>query len=150
MTMDEWIQILQGALTPLIAALAVFIAWQQWTTNRNKLKLDLFERRYAYYEAATEMVGRILTSGRASTELTFEFLTRTKGAKFLLGTSLAEYLDELYRRAVRLQGLGSELESLSGEERSRNIQRQRELKEWFQAQFDVMDKKFAKLLTLSH
>jgi hypothetical protein len=37
----ELVDILAALLTPVIAILAVYIAWQQWDTNRNKLKLDL-------------------------------------------------------------------------------------------------------------
>jgi hypothetical protein len=36
------IRILQGFLTPLIAFIASFIAWQQLKTNRQKFTLDRF------------------------------------------------------------------------------------------------------------
>jgi hypothetical protein len=39
-----------GLLTPLIAVIAVYIAWQQWRTARQKLRMDLFDKRYASFE----------------------------------------------------------------------------------------------------
>jgi hypothetical protein len=36
---------LQGSLTLIIAIVAVYIALQQWKTNRQKLTLDLYDRR---------------------------------------------------------------------------------------------------------
>lgn len=43
MTIDEVLRISQGLLTPVIAAVTTYIAWQQWRTNQNKLKLDRYE-----------------------------------------------------------------------------------------------------------
>ncbi|MBA0394882.1 hypothetical protein D7U98_05620 [Stenotrophomonas maltophilia] len=38
------------AIGQILVAIAVgFIAWRQWSTARNKLKADLFDRRYSLY-----------------------------------------------------------------------------------------------------
>ncbi|MGQ0833701.1 MAG: hypothetical protein ACT4O5_02060 [Gammaproteobacteria bacterium] len=146
-----WVPILAALLTPTIAIAGVYIAAQQWRTNRNKLKLELFDRRYAFYEAATELIGRVITTGKASSSTTLQFLMKTKGAKFIVGAALAEYLDKLYREASLLHSLDSELEGVpAGPERSQNVRRQREIKEWISSQYDVLDIKFAPLLRLKH
>jgi len=49
----DWIDIFAALLTPAIAILASYIAVRQWLTNKNKLKLDLFDKRYAVFEAIT-------------------------------------------------------------------------------------------------
>lgn len=33
-----------------LALMVFYVAWRQWRTARNKLKLDLFDRRFAAYE----------------------------------------------------------------------------------------------------
>ena len=39
-------------LTPIvIGAAVVYIAWQQHQTNKNRLKMELFDRRYKVYDA---------------------------------------------------------------------------------------------------
>jgi hypothetical protein len=48
---------LQGLLTPLIALLALYIAWQQLQTNRQKFKLDKYDSRFRVYDE----VGKLLT-----------------------------------------------------------------------------------------
>jgi hypothetical protein len=142
---------LAALLTPTIAIAGAYIAWQQWRTNRNKLKLDLFERRYALYDAAAKLLGSIMGSGKATDKATYEFLVATKGAKFIAGREIARYFDdELYKKAIDLQALHSELEGLEGEERKRNIEKQRELKNWFQDQYRVLDHKFDPLMGLRH
>lgn len=40
-----------GIFAPVIAALGILIAYRQWRTAQNKLKLELFEKRLAVYEA---------------------------------------------------------------------------------------------------
>jgi hypothetical protein len=147
-----WVPVLSALLTPTIAVAAVLIAWQQWITNRNKLKLELFDRRYAYYEAAGELIGRILTSGKATDEVTFEFLMKTRGARFIVGENIAKYFDdELYSRAIELNTLDAELEGVGvGETRTKNVQKQSEIKKWFNAQHKVLDQYFSPLLNLKH
>jgi hypothetical protein len=51
----------QGWLTPAIAVLAVIIAWQQWRTAAQKLKMDLIEKRYRVYEAVKKVVVSMFT-----------------------------------------------------------------------------------------
>jgi hypothetical protein len=43
----HWTTYLLAMLTPLIAMIVAFIAFRQWRTAQNRLKLDLFDRRLA-------------------------------------------------------------------------------------------------------
>ncbi len=151
-TVPAWVTVLSALLTPTIAILALLIAWQQWQTNRNKLKLDLFDRRYVYYEAARELIGRILTSGKATDAVTFEFLHKTRGAQFIVGEAIATYFDkELYSKAIDLNCLDAELQGVGvGPERSENVRKQSEIKKWFNAQHKVLDDLFRAHLDLKH
>lgn len=144
--------ILSALLTPTIAILALLIGWQQWRTNRNKLKLELFDRRYVYYEAARQLIGGILTSGKATDQLTFEFLHKTRGAQFIVGEAIASYFDkQLYSKAIDLNCLDAELEGFGvGPERSANVRKQSDIKKWFNEQHKVLDDLFKPLLDLKH
>lgn len=147
-----WIDVLSALLTPTIALIALYIAFQQWRTNRNKLKLELFERRYAFYESARTLLAAILTAGRATRQTTFEFLVATKGAQFVVGEEIASYFDkELYSKAVDLETWESELKgNLSQADRGRLIELQSQTKKWFADQYTVLDEKFKPLLQLTH
>lgn len=46
----QWLEISKGLLTPVIAIVAVYVAWQQWKLNKRRMKLELYERRKAVYE----------------------------------------------------------------------------------------------------
>jgi len=50
------ITILQGLLTPLIAIITTYIAWQQWKGNQLKLKMERYERRLRVYQEVVKML----------------------------------------------------------------------------------------------
>jgi hypothetical protein len=45
-------------LTPTIAAIAVYVAWQQSRIANAKFRLDYFERRFPIYEAAITLAAK--------------------------------------------------------------------------------------------
>ena len=148
----HWTAYVSALLVPVVAIFGSIIAFQQWRTARNKLKLDLFDRRFAVYHAARSLLASIFSSGKAKDEEVFKFLSGTREAKWLLNDDIAKYLEkELYHKALDLQCLASELEGVPvGEERSRNVQKQSEIKTWFSQQYDVLDQKFSAYLELEH
>jgi hypothetical protein len=153
MTCDpHWTAYLAALLTPTVAVLGSLIAYRQWRTAQNKLKLDLFDRRFAVYSAATTLLASIMGSGMATDEKLFEFLSATRDAKWLLSTEISAYLEkELYHKAVDLQCLATELQDMPrGEERSANVHKQSEIKKWFLKQYEVLDEKFSLYLKLKH
>jgi hypothetical protein len=50
------IQIFAALLTPLVALVTTYIAVQQYRANKLKIKLDLFEKRYAVYDGAKQFI----------------------------------------------------------------------------------------------
>lgn len=81
--------------------LAVYIARQQWRTNAEKSKLDLFDRRFRVFEEVRTILGLMHTSGVKDLQL-FEFLTKTVEAEFLFGSEIKDYREEIYRRVQNL------------------------------------------------
>lgn len=153
MTTDpHWTTYLAALLTPTVAVLGSFIAYRQWRLAQNKLKLDLFDRRYSVYEAAHSLLASIMASGRAKDDELFKFLLATREAKWLLDSSVAAYLDkQLYHKAIDLQTLQAELEGVPvGDIRTKNLRAQAEIKKWFLAQHEALDEQFSPYLRLRH
>lgn len=44
------VEVLSALLTPVTAGIATYIAWQQWNTNKLKVRLDRYDRRLKIYE----------------------------------------------------------------------------------------------------
>jgi hypothetical protein len=149
---QNWVDVLSALLVPVLACLGLFIAYRQWRTAQNKLKFELFGMRLTIHRASRDFISGILSRGKSSDEEIYKFLNGTSEAKWVLSSELAEYLDkELYAKAIDLQCLSSELEGVpAGEERTDNIKKQREIKNWLTAQHKVIDDKFSTYLTLRH
>jgi hypothetical protein len=61
--MEEFINLSSALLTPLIALIALWIAYQQMKSNRDKVRLDLFEKRMKIFLIVRESLGTILADG---------------------------------------------------------------------------------------
>ena len=152
----HWTAYVSAIGTPVVAMLAAIIAglitWGQWKTARDRLKLDLFDKRLVIYQVARDFLASVMTSGKVNEKELFKFSMAMREAKWLLNADVAQYLNETLRnKAIYLQVLDQELPTISpGAERTRNVHRQSEIKKWINAQYDVLDKKFASFLQLQH
>lgn len=99
---SELFKISSGLLTPLIAAIAAHIAYQQWKTNDLQRRLALFEKRLAVFDATMNMLASVLREANAELEHCFRFLKETRDHEFLFGPEVGAFIDEVYRRAVEL------------------------------------------------
>tara|TARA_R110002110_G_scaffold413231_3_gene640315 strand:- start:3925 stop:4386 length:462 start_codon:yes stop_codon:yes gene_type:complete len=148
----HWTAYIGALLVPTVALLGLLIAYRQWRTAQNKLKLELFEKRLAIYNAATAFISSVMTSGKATDPQLRDLILGTKEAKWILSSEIAKYLDEqLYAKGVDLQCLSAELEGVPvSQERSTNVHEQRNIKLWLNDQYRILDEKFAKYLSISH
>jgi hypothetical protein len=67
----------QVILAGTIGVVTIYIAWQQWRTNRNQFRLHLFDRRIAVYDAVLDLSMRLA----ADSELVLWFIERLKELK---------------------------------------------------------------------
>ena len=65
-----------------IAAGHMMIAWQQWRVADNKLRLDLFDRRYKVYDATRKFLAVIFREASFTDSQLFEFYAGTSDAEF--------------------------------------------------------------------
>jgi len=149
---ENWVTILSALLTPTIAVLGSYIAYRQWRTAQNKLKLELFDRRFAIYDAALNFIRSIVSSGAVNDDELYGFILGTHAAKWLLNTDIANYFKkQLCQKARELKELQDEIETLPpGEERKTKTQKRAELRKWIFDQSAVLDDKFEPFLKVKH
>jgi hypothetical protein len=97
------ISILQGLLTPLIAIIATYIAWQQWKGNQLKLKMDRYERRLHVYQDVVRMLKECANGELREFRVIIDFGASTAEADFLFGPEIRQYIDEISSRAGKLR-----------------------------------------------
>lgn len=148
----HWTAYLSALLTPTVAAVGLYLAWRQAATARNKLKFDLFSRRFSVYDAARTFIATVVIKGEAIDDAFNAFVAGTREARWLFDEPLAVYFhNELSQKAIELQCLNGELsESIDADERKLKATQRCELKKWFYTQHDVLDGKCGLFLKLEH
>jgi hypothetical protein len=123
------------------------IAWQQWRVADNKLRLDLFDRRYKVYDSTRKFLAVILTEATFTLSQLAEFDIGTSDAEFLFGADVVDYLGQIRKRALHLRTAQTLYEPLPvGDERSRHVQAAHDDLSWLTNQITAMTKIFAPYL----
>jgi hypothetical protein len=110
-TLPLWLQYLQAIAVVCIPPIGAWIAWQQMRIADVKLQHDLYDRRFAVYGAARKLLLEIATTRTASVALS-AYAVATADAIFLLNDEIATYLDDLRKRAERLQARTDAMEAM--------------------------------------
>jgi hypothetical protein len=135
------------------ACFASYIAWRQFQTARNKLKLDLFDKRYAVFEKITAFMASMIVDDNFKSTAIVKFLRDTNSARFLFedNKDITNYIDMLMRKATDLLMLKqNEDKALAAGDKEGNQQKQTELFLWFEAQLKEVDDIFKEYLALKH
>jgi hypothetical protein len=126
-----------------VGVAVAYIAWRQHKVAQEKLRLDLFEKRYAVYRAFVDKIrAPEVSTGPDDHTLKIHdaFWERLLEAKFLFGDDLNKYLKEVWKRSLAMSGGG----------RGQNFDEQMWMQHqnWFYEQFDnpEVDSMFRKYL----
>jgi len=144
-----WVQVLQALAVPVIAAVGAWVAWQQMHIARTKLQHDLYDRRYAVFQAARRFLDEASMQKIVSAETFRSFVLGTADAAFLFDDRLAAYLKEMRDRAAKAQSIFMAMEDLpAGDEKARASAAAGEQFIWLMQQIDGLVDKFRPFLTL--
>jgi hypothetical protein len=150
---QDFLNLLSGLLTPMIAVIAAWIAYQQMKNNGYKVRIDLFERRMRIFESFRNSLV-IIQRDASSREIDWqEYNFMLRQASFLLNDKLVKYLNEIDRRIHEmgiseyyLQGAGS---LPVGEERSKVARENSEHLTWLINQFEPLEEKFSNFMKMN-
>jgi hypothetical protein len=134
------------------AAIAGFFAWRQWWTARDRLKFDLFEKRYPVYEATRDVLFIWSMRNNVSREDLGKFVNGIKGSRWLFSSKFEKSLkDEIFWPLERLRSL-TDRESVSTNE-AETIEFQNEQNKIYRhldKQLNELDDRFSEWLQLKH
>jgi hypothetical protein len=147
-------EILKSLLTPLIAIVATYIAWQQWKTNRQKLNLERYDRRLRVYDEVRKILSIIVRDANASFEDLLKFRTSVSEADFLFGPEIPVYLDEIYKRGLNLHSWNKQYRDCTqdkpeGYDHEKVVDEMHKELIWLTNQFEPAKEKFRKYLDIS-
>jgi uncharacterized protein YktA (UPF0223 family) len=151
MSLGNFSACLQAFLTPVIALVATYIAWQQWETNKQKLNLDRYERRLKVYQEVKQILWRVLSSRYASASELMAFNTAVSEADFLFDSDISNYVNEIYRRGLNLLSWSDQYKDYSevipeGYDHKKVVTEMHKELEWFAAQHQAAKVLFGRYL----
>jgi hypothetical protein len=110
-----------GPVAIAVAALAVtgFFAWRQWKIQYDRLRFDLFDKRYSYFAAVRKFLISIYSRGDLDYGALDVFDREIVGHEFVFDDEVVSFIDAIRRSALHLRTLHANLEGLPvGTERS--------------------------------
>jgi hypothetical protein len=122
--------------------------------RRAAVTLDVYDRRAPIYRATRQFVRDVFENLRPDLKLILKFAADTDEALFLFDSALAEYLETLFKKALRLHTVGLLRERIQtnadeAENFAALVQEETGLAEWFPEQPEEIRARFAPFLRLA-
>ncbi len=129
--------------TLFLSVAVVSIALLQWRVAENKLRLDLFDRRYKVYNATRKFLAMIVRDATFTDSQLFEFYGDTSDTEFLFRSEVVDYLAQIRKRALDMRLHQTLFEPLPvGAERSGHVQAHHDQLSWLSDQLTDMTSVF--------
>ena len=144
---------MKDIFAPLIAILALWIAYQQYKVQKYKAKFDLFERRMKIYESIRDALENIVRDATTKNVNFNELYTAIRHSRFLFDDELNSYLKEIEKKIIELMITNNQLfgtESLPiGEERTKVVHENSEYFTWLTSQLSTLEDKFSNFMRIN-
>ena len=114
-----------SVIASLIAGIVAWTGYQQHCLAKEKLKLDLFEKRFSVYKGVQIFLSQIMIEGKLSLDSLWELQKSTQEAEFLFETEIPKYIDSIRSNALKIRTIQSKYENMpTGDERRRLIDKE--------------------------
>lgn len=94
----HWTAFVTALGTPIIAALAAFVAglvaYRNWRTAQNKLKFDMFDKRIKVYATLCDTITSSITVDTIDSDQLQLFMTASNDTEWLFNVRIATHLKE--------------------------------------------------------
>jgi hypothetical protein len=150
--MRDAIEVLAASLAPIVAIFGTYIAWRQHRLQRHRLRLDLYDKRFAVFQSLMEFLSVILRDAKVPLEQYYVFRTRTAQAAFLFGDDVNRYLEQIVENAMRFRELNERLGTNAmpmGVERTELVTEESELLRWLSGQIEQARTLFSKYIAFT-
>ncbi|MBU4192861.1 MAG: hypothetical protein KUA35_06600 [Pseudodesulfovibrio sp.] len=142
--------ILNGIATLVVGFFALYLGYTQNRISKDKLKQDLFEKRFVVFKAAQELLSQAWRQGDLQESDVFLFRAERTQGIFLFDKDITDYLDEIGNKALTVCQCNTELCALSsGEKREVLLGKKMAELKWLFDQHPVLADRFSRYLKIS-
>ncbi len=160
MSENNFIEIISAFAQIGIAASVAYVAYQNYRINgatfkiqKDKFRLDLFDRRHNVFKSIQDLLLDILKNGIPSRKSLGEFNIQTSDAEFLFGEDIKKYIEDLGNKSLRSIHVNERLSNsdiiIDNNKRKELATELYNLEEWFSKQFIDSRKLFKRYLHFS-
>lgn len=135
------IQFIQSLAVIALTIVGARIAWQQKQIAAEKLKLEMFDRRFKVFEATRSFLVHILNSGDVDLKNEEQFWVGTMDAVFLFDVEIVKFLEGVRVRAIKFPEINREY--------ARYPDRRMEEFDRFRKDLESLPDRFSKYLSLA-
>ena len=171
--MNCFLELTSGLLTPLIAIITTYVAIQQYNLNkkdsrlsiefeehnekleRNKLKLELYNKRYRIFQLSKDMLYKNYTEKVTQIEIK-NFKLSTNESSFLFESDITLYVEKIRQKAFALMHMRGKLEDEPfnyppGSAKQRKLSEEKgDLEDWFRFEYENVEMQFERYLSLKN
>lgn len=148
--MSDIVEVLSAALTPLIAVVVAYIAYQQSQTNSLRLRHEMFDRRFAIYKDVQVFLSAVMREARVVETTLPELIDARQRSRFLMGAEMEAYIDEVYGHATNAMKYQRQLEGEPGGDRRKAlVKAQLDEVDWLIGQLPKLAERFGPYLNLT-
>jgi hypothetical protein len=109
-----WVQYAQalgpGLVAIVAACIAGYIAWKQWKTAHERLRFDMYQKRFGVYAAAQRLINMTMITGQLTAEDLGNFYDGIRGAEFLFDGDTKAFVHKIGTMAVKARNVRARLE----------------------------------------
>ena len=147
-TFQSFGQILSGYLTPLIAIIVGYIAYQQYLLAKRKIRLDLFEKRFRVFIETKNILGLFLRDARLDNNDIRKFNLNCAERKFIFKSDINEYIDKILKEALLISNRTDYIQKnkVDNEYFSKAANEANEYMDWIIKELDIIEIRFKKYL----
>ena len=140
----DWIDILQALLTPTIAVFVTYLAWRQYQIQRQRVRMDLFEKRFHIFNSARKYMGHTIAKACFDEEFHRRFQKEIMGAQFLFSKDIEIYLRSIEAATLDIMVQDNYLreEAFPNDDQKKVIERKFEKLKWISGQIEEIEAKF--------
>ena len=132
--MLSYLDIIKLVPSLIVGMIAIYIAYNQYKVNKDKLRLDFFEKRLEAYENLQEYFNYFIEKGCIDNEAIRVLNIAHYKSIFLFGSEFTEYIDEVRDKAIEMRHIHIKLHGSkalpSGEERNKVCDKESEIVQW--------------------
>lgn len=150
MSFQGFLVLIQTVLLFLVAVATSYMAYQFFRTNSLRHKSELYGKRLKIYREVVRLLSIIARDGDISRDDLLAYRSTTHESGFLFSKDVAEYIEEIYSRSLKLRSSNALLKEQNlpvGEERDKVTVENSKQMIWLADQPPRLKQKFGRYLT---